>query len=141
MTTVEFSFDDFFNELLKRHRGLEAIVITDANGIICIKAVAQHVTELPNIKQMTATMTLATEQAAKLRMGNSKSILLCYNSHNVLQYSDAPLMVTLVGDNKDGTGNSGMLYTIMGLMQSSQIMDELKAKIQHETDMDDTFLA
>eukprot|EP00667_Euglena_gracilis_P028380 EG_transcript_36097 len=137
----EHTFEQFFGDLLKRHRGLEAILISDTVGMVHIKVSADHLADPPISKRIAATFILATEQASKLHMGNNRSILLFYKSHILLQFAELPVLVTLVADNKDGCGNAGLLYTVKDQMQRSPVMAELKLVIERETDMDDTFLA
>jgi len=139
---ADYTFDQFFTDVLKRHRGLQAILISDATGVVHIKAHASGPAgEAPVSKRIAATFILATEQASKLRMGANHSILLFYKSHLVLQFADESLLVTLVADNKDGAGNAGLLYALRDQMARSDVMRELRDVIQQERDMDDTLLA
>jgi mitogen-activated protein kinase kinase 1 interacting protein 1 len=95
--------------LMENINGLQAIVITDRDGVPLIKASKELAPELALRPTFLATAAMTTDQGSKLRMGKCKGIFCEYENQQVINFNRNPFTVTLIATNK---ANTGMLLSL-----------------------------
>eukprot|EP00003_Mantamonas_plastica_P000111 TRINITY_DN1011_c0_g1_i2.p2 TRINITY_DN1011_c0_g1~~TRINITY_DN1011_c0_g1_i2.p2 ORF type:complete len:130 (-),score=47.32 TRINITY_DN1011_c0_g1_i2:26-415(-) len=100
--------EEFLKQLLERVEDLQAVIVTDRDGVVVVQAKKTDFEE-KNETQFATAFAMASEQASKLRMGDNKSITSCYDSRMVVHVNLDPLIVTLV---TEAYGNAGLLVEL-----------------------------
>ncbi|XP_041469178.1 ragulator complex protein LAMTOR3-like [Lytechinus pictus] len=110
--------------LLQMVEGLEAIVITDRDGVPVIKVKSDTTPEHAMRPAFLATFAMAADQASKLGLSANKSIICTYSSHQVVHFNKQPLFVSLIATRK---ANTGLLMDLESELEG--LLPELKAAI------------
>ncbi|XP_072169995.1 ragulator complex protein LAMTOR3-like [Diadema setosum] len=110
--------------LLQMVEGLEAIVITDRDGVPVIKVKSDTTPELSMKPAFLATFAMAADQASKLGLSANKSIICSYSSYQVVHFNKQPLFVSLIANAK---ANTGLLMDLESELES--LLPELKAAV------------
>ncbi|XP_074600117.1 late endosomal/lysosomal adaptor, MAPK and MTOR activator 3 [Brevipalpus obovatus] len=92
------------NHLIATTKGLQAIMITDRDGIPIIKASIEKPPELSTKPNFPAIAGVACEQASKLSLGRCKSITCIYDGFQIIHFNKHPIMITLIATDKANTG-------------------------------------
>ncbi|XP_068710651.1 ragulator complex protein LAMTOR3-A-like isoform X2 [Montipora capricornis] len=92
----------YFEDLMTRHEGLLAIMITDRDGVPLVKD--------PKVPQnalrasFLSTFSTTAEQASKLGLLKNKSIVCFFASYQVVHFSFLPLVVSIIATSQANTG-------------------------------------
>ncbi|KAJ3342542.1 Ragulator complex protein lamtor3 [Gonapodya sp. JEL0774] len=113
------------NKLLERVDGLEAVFVTDREGVVVLSAERPDLP--PKIKDppISATFTVAGDQISKLGLGNLKSVATFYDHRQILQFSFPPLILTFIAKEN---ANTGLLMDLGQSMKES--VDIISQSIQ-----------
>eukprot|EP01114_Cavostelium_apophysatum_P002051 TRINITY_DN11792_c0_g1_i1.p1 TRINITY_DN11792_c0_g1~~TRINITY_DN11792_c0_g1_i1.p1 ORF type:complete len:135 (-),score=18.03 TRINITY_DN11792_c0_g1_i1:9-413(-) len=88
----------FFDKLLHRVNGLQAISISDRDGVSLLRAQSASYAEIQGEGSLAAVFAIATEQANKLRMGKNKTITSFFEDRVVVHLNHMPLVISFIGD-------------------------------------------
>ncbi|XP_053214033.1 ragulator complex protein LAMTOR3-like [Panonychus citri] len=113
------------NHLISTTEGLQAILITDRDGIPIIKATTDKPPELSLKPNFLLSTAIACEQASKLGSGRCKTITCLYDSFQIIHFNHQPIMITLIASDE---ANTGFLLSLES--QFDPILSPLK-KIVH----------
>ncbi|XP_022103795.1 ragulator complex protein LAMTOR3-A-like [Acanthaster planci] len=115
----------YFSRLLHMVEGLEAIIITDRDGVPVIKVTSEAVPEHALKPAFLATFAMAADQASKLGLSHNKSIICMYGAYQVVQFNELPLVISLIASS---TANTGLLLCMESELQG--VLQELKTAIE-----------
>lgn len=104
--------------------GLEAIVVTDRDGVPVIKVSTDAAPANALRPQFLSTFAMAADQASKLGLSNNKSIVCTYNQYQVIHFNKAPLVVSLIASTD---ANTGMILNLETELED--VLQELKTAI------------
>ncbi|XP_015749518.1 PREDICTED: ragulator complex protein LAMTOR3-A-like [Acropora digitifera] len=95
----------YFEDLITRHEGILAIMVTDRDGVPLVK-VADHSKVPQNALRASFLSTFSTtaEQASKLGLLKNKSIVCFFASYQVVHFSFLPLVVSIIATSQANTG-------------------------------------
>ncbi|XP_062519767.1 ragulator complex protein LAMTOR3-like [Corticium candelabrum] len=96
---------EYFKLILPTIEGLEAIVVTDKDGIPIAKASSGSVPQLALKPAFLSTFAMASEQANKLGLSQNKSIICMYSGHQLVQFNYHPVVVSLIAQESANTGS------------------------------------
>ncbi|CAI9726874.1 ragulator complex protein LAMTOR3 [Octopus vulgaris] len=102
--------------------GLNAIIITDRDGVPVLKVADDNAPELVMKQNFLSTFGLATEQAGKLGLSENRSVISMYTTCQIIQINHLPFLITLVASIN---ANTGMLLNVPNEMQ--EILKDLDA--------------
>jgi len=111
MTSKDLDLQSFFSKLLNRVTGLQAILITDRDGVTLAKEISSSYTEDSIESPLGAAFAIATEQASKLRTGKNKTITSFYEKKVIVHINHLPLIIGLIADSE--TANVGVLLAFV----------------------------
>jgi mitogen-activated protein kinase kinase 1 interacting protein 1 len=94
----------FIRQLLRRVEGVQAIVVTDRDGVPILKAATENVPELALRPIFLATFGMATEQASKMGLSKNKTIICIYSSYQVVHFNKLPLVISVIANSDANTG-------------------------------------
>ncbi|XP_061196692.1 ragulator complex protein LAMTOR3-A-like [Saccostrea echinata] len=95
---------NYLSKLSSTVDGLLAIVITDRDGIPLLKVAMDQVPEQALRHSFLSTFGTATEQANKLGLKQSKSVISMFKNYQVVQINKYPLIVTFIAESDANTG-------------------------------------
>eukprot|EP01104_Vermistella_antarctica_P002490 TRINITY_DN1272_c0_g1_i1.p2 TRINITY_DN1272_c0_g1~~TRINITY_DN1272_c0_g1_i1.p2 ORF type:complete len:135 (+),score=21.66 TRINITY_DN1272_c0_g1_i1:624-1028(+) len=104
------SIEDFLSRFLTRVPGLDAVVVSDRDGVPLVQAVAEGSSVPADIQQLAVTFAVSADQASKLNMGPNKSITSFYQDRIIVQLNHLPLVITFVGQGT--TLNIGVIHSL-----------------------------
>ncbi|KAM4625666.1 ragulator complex protein LAMTOR3 [Polymixia lowei] len=84
--------------------GLQAIVVTDRDGVPVIKVANEHAPEYALRPGFLSTFALATDQGSKLGLSKNKSIICYYNTYQIVQFNRLPLVISFIASSSANTG-------------------------------------
>ncbi|XP_064406321.1 ragulator complex protein LAMTOR3-A-like [Halichondria panicea] len=114
----------FVRRLLPTVDGLEAIVVSDRDGVILIEARSGNVPSAALKPPFLGVFSIASEQASKLEVGKNKSIISYYSGHQVVQFNYFPLVVTFIAA---VDANTGLIYALEEEMKET--VTDLKSAV------------
>ncbi|XP_033124549.1 ragulator complex protein LAMTOR3-A-like isoform X2 [Anneissia japonica] len=85
-----------FHMLMETVDGLDAIVVSDADGVPVLKVANESTPEQALRPSFLSTFGLASNQASKLGLHNNKIILCTYQNHQVIMFNKLPVVITLI---------------------------------------------
>ncbi|XP_047467946.1 ragulator complex protein LAMTOR3 isoform X3 [Mugil cephalus] len=91
---------------LQSVEGLQAIVVTDRDGVPVIKVANDNAPVHALRPGFLSTFALATDQGSKLGLSKNKSIISYYNTYQIVQFNRLPLVISLIASNNANTANS-----------------------------------
>ncbi|KAK9721135.1 hypothetical protein K7432_003663 [Basidiobolus ranarum] len=91
-------------KLIKRVDGLEAVLITDRDGVIILKAAVDNLSTKLLEPILSNTFVVASDQASKLGLKKNHSIVNIFGLHQIVQFNFSPLVLSLVADSEANTG-------------------------------------
>ncbi|XP_072032279.1 ragulator complex protein LAMTOR3-like isoform X2 [Amphiura filiformis] len=115
----------YFWKLMQMVDGLEAIVVTDRDGVPVIKVATEAVPQLALKPHFLSTFAMAADQASKLGLSKNKSIVCTYNSYQVIHFNKTPLVISLIASND---ANTGMILNLETELED--VLQELKTAIE-----------
>eukprot|EP00735_Rhodelphis_limneticus_P015426 TRINITY_DN9675_c0_g1::TRINITY_DN9675_c0_g1_i1::g.10161::m.10161 TRINITY_DN9675_c0_g1::TRINITY_DN9675_c0_g1_i1::g.10161 ORF type:complete len:134 (-),score=17.96,sp/Q7T0T2/LTR3B_XENLA/38.40/6e-18,MAPKK1_Int/PF08923.5/1.4e-27 TRINITY_DN9675_c0_g1_i1:5-406(-) len=133
MTQSVTDIQTFLNKMLDRVDGLQAIVVSDRDGVVLWQAANPNLD--PSISQkltdtsLAVTFGIATEQANKLQLGPNGSITTIYDNYIFVHVNLLPLVVTIVGTLQDGC--AGALLNLIPALKSA--LDNIRYTIDIES--------
>ncbi|XP_042546916.1 ragulator complex protein LAMTOR3-like [Dipodomys spectabilis] len=89
----------FLYKKLPSVEGLQAIVVSDRDGVPVIKVANDNAPEHALRPGFLSTFALATDQLSK-----NKSIICYYNTYQVVQFNRLPLVVSFTASSNANTG-------------------------------------
>jgi len=104
MTTELHDLQTFFLKLLNRISDLQAIVVTDRDGVTLAKEMSSSYRNDSSESSLVATFAVATEQASKLRTGKNKTITSFYEKKVIIHINDLPLVICLIANSEVNIG-------------------------------------
>jgi len=106
--------------------GVNAIVVTDREGVSVLQVKALTVSEnsLKSHILMTAPMTM--EQASKLGLGQTKTIIAICENSQMISFNKVPLTVTVIADR---TANTGHILALEADFNS--IVEQMKPVVEN----------
>ncbi|RWS10101.1 hypothetical protein B4U79_08212 [Dinothrombium tinctorium] len=107
--------------LIHSVKGLQAIVITDRDGVALIKVNSELAPELSMRPAFLASTVVTSEQCSKLGSGKCKAITCFYENYQVVHFNKNPLLITLIASINANTGMIKALET-----QFEPILTDLK---------------
>jgi len=114
MTASEDLQRELFH-IMDNVNGLQAIVITDRDGVPLIKASKDLAPELALRPTFLSTSSHTSDQGNKLGIGKCKGIFCEYENQQVINFNKQPFTVTLIATNK---ANTGMLLNLQDSFNS-----------------------
>ena len=96
--------EEVVRRLLPTVDGLEAILITDRDGVPVLKASTPSMPEAASRPNFLATFPISSEQASKLGLGTNQNLVCMYDNYQVVQMNYLPLVVTLLAREDANTG-------------------------------------
>ncbi|XP_068710641.1 ragulator complex protein LAMTOR3-A-like isoform X1 [Montipora capricornis] len=94
----------YFEDLMTRHEGLLAIMITDRDGVPLVKVSDPKVPQNALRASFLSTFSTTAEQASKLGLLKNKSIVCFFASYQVVHFSFLPLVVSIIATSQANTG-------------------------------------
>jgi len=120
MSTFEALRRDL-QSLINSVKGLQAIVITDRDGVALIKASNELAPEFSMRPAFLVSAVITSEQCSKLGSGKCKAITCFYDNYQVVHFNKNPLLVTLIAS---VNANTGMIQALEP--QFEPVLTELK---------------
>lgn len=114
----------YLKRLLPTVEGLEGIIVSDRDGVHLVEAKDDTVSAGVLKPPFLGTFSIASEQASKLGLGRNRSIISYYTSHQVIQFSHSPLVVTFIAKT---SANTGLIYSVEEDMRDA--ISDLKAAV------------
>lgn len=114
------------DQILGQVSGLEAIIISDRDGITIAHHHVQHF-DLAEEKTLATTFADFGEQANKMTFGATQSITTFFNDRVVVHVNDAPLLYTFVGQ---PDLNAGLVLAIVPELK--QALSGLRATVDRD---------
>jgi len=111
----------YFHRLLKMVDGLNAIIISDRDGVPVLKVCGEGTPDLALRPKFLATFGMATEQASKLGLSANKTIVSIYDNHQVICLNKLPLIITMIAS---VDANTGMILSLEDEMSGT--LEELR---------------
>ncbi|ELU08350.1 hypothetical protein CAPTEDRAFT_163273 [Capitella teleta] len=96
----------FFHQLLKTVDGLQAIVITDREGVPVLKISDETASELALRPKFLSASGMAMEQAGKLGLGSNNYSISFFKNYQVVCFNKLPVIVTMIAT---AAANTGMI--------------------------------
>jgi mitogen-activated protein kinase kinase 1 interacting protein 1 len=116
---------EYLKLLIPTVDGLEAIIVTDKDGVPVAKANTTSVPPLVLKPGFLSTFASATEQAGKLGLSQNRSIICMYSGHQLIQFNHHPVVVTLLARESANTGS------LLGIEQELQsAVRDLKSAVE-----------
>lgn len=122
--TMAEDLQRFLRTLLHSEEGLEAIIVSDRDGVQLVEAKNEGVSGSVLKPPFLGTFAIASEQASKLGLGKNKAIISYYTSHQVVQFCHNPLVVTFIAHS---SANTGMIYLVEEGLRDA--INDLKAAV------------
>jgi len=94
----------YFEDLLARHEGILAILVTDRDGVPLVKVADPKVPQNALRASFLSTFSTTAEQASKLGLSKNKSIVCFFASYQVVHFSFLPLVVSIIATTQANTG-------------------------------------
>jgi len=113
------------NTLMKSVQGLQAIIISDKEGVPLFKVNTEKAPDFSMKPTFLATSTITSDQATKLGMGRCNSIYCLYDNNQVVHFNKYPLVITLIATND---ANMGMLLALED--QFDNFLNDLKRLVE-----------
>ena len=114
----------YLRTLLQSEEGLEAIIVSDRDGVHLVEAKSERVSAGVLKPPFLGTFSIASEQASKLGLGKNRAIISYYSTHQVVQFCHFPLVVTFIAG---GSANTGMIYLVEESLRDA--VGDLKAAV------------
>ncbi|RMX56232.1 hypothetical protein pdam_00011675, partial [Pocillopora damicornis] len=95
---------NYFQDLLAKHEGILAILVTDRDGVPLIKVYDPKTPQNALRASFLSTFSTTAEQASKLGLSKNKSIVCFFASYQVVHFSFLPLVVSIIATNQANTG-------------------------------------
>ncbi|KAJ3415524.1 Ragulator complex protein lamtor3 [Chytridiales sp. JEL 0842] len=103
------SLQKAFEETLRCNEDLKAILVTDRDGVILIKAESPNLPPRVTKAALSATFSMASDQASKIGLGKTNMVMSVFDEYQIVQFSYAPLILSLIAPS---SANSGLLLDI-----------------------------
>ncbi|XP_047467943.1 ragulator complex protein LAMTOR3 isoform X1 [Mugil cephalus] len=103
---------------LQSVEGLQAIVVTDRDGVPVIKVANDNAPVHALRPGFLSTFALATDQGSKLGLSKNKSIISYYNTYQIVQFNRLPLVISLIASNNANTEDPKRRWTMFAQHQS-----------------------
>ncbi|XP_071953490.1 ragulator complex protein LAMTOR3-B-like [Antedon mediterranea] len=118
----------YFHMLMETVDGLDAIVVSDGDGVPVLKVAYESTPELALRPSFLSTFGLASGQASKLGLGKNTTIISTYQNHQVIMFNKLPIVITLIARLD---ANCGMLLALESSFD--EVLQELKTAIDVPT--------
>ena len=83
---------------------MEGILLTDSQGAVLLQTTKNEDNSSPIEPALSGVFVMACDQASKLGIGATSSIISYYESHVIVQLNVAPLVLSFVGTEETNIG-------------------------------------
>lgn len=119
------SLDSFAARILQRVVGLQAVLISDRDGVQLVKQTKDDYKEESTDNHLATTFAVASEQASKLRMGKNLTITSFFEERVIVHVNHFPLIISMIGDSDL---NVGVLLSFVSDIK--KLLDPLRSNIK-----------
>jgi len=125
------SAGNFCEKLLSRVKGLLAVLVTDRDGAVIVRAMSPSFSEQPDASFASA-FSLSVEQANKMQWGKASAVTVYMDNRTIVHINLLPVVVALVGE---PNVNVGLLLSLVPDIKTalSPIRDAIAADFYDES--------
>jgi mitogen-activated protein kinase kinase 1 interacting protein 1 len=95
----------YFTQLMDMVDGINAIVVTDREGVSVLQVKALPVIDASLRPQVLSIPPMTMEQAGKLGLGQTKTIIVISEDSQMISFNKMPLTVTVMAEKSANTGH------------------------------------
>ena len=115
---------DYLEKVLKSIPYINNLILTDTDGVLIHSTMKNNTIAIDEQDQLSCIFTNAAQQASKLELGETKSIVSYYNEIQYLHMNFKPLILTFIITNtqEETTENNTTTYNV------NDVIDTLLSK-------------
>eukprot|EP00388_Colpodella_angusta_P000160 GDKJ01000583.1.p1 GENE.GDKJ01000583.1~~GDKJ01000583.1.p1 ORF type:complete len:131 (+),score=23.08 GDKJ01000583.1:48-440(+) len=107
----------FIDNLCERVPGIQAILVTDREGVVMMRAPADFDEDQRAEQMLTTIFSICSEQTSKVsRLGETDHFLVCYKGIVYLQANHLPLVITIIATPQ---ANLGYLIELLPALRAA----------------------